>query len=89
MRLERQSVFAIVAMLLFSLGMGFMWIMTHGFGESFGVGFAVGGLFGMALTFAAVGWRRPEALQSRTAADVQPSLGREEPGVIRAERRRP
>ena len=89
MRLDRQSVFAIVAMLVFSLGMGALWVMLHGFGENFGVGFGVGMLSGIALTFAAVGWRRPEALQSRTAADVLPPVGPGAPEVTRASRHRP
>lgn len=88
MRLERQSVFAIVAMLVFALIMGGLWVMLHGFGENFGVGVAVGMIAGLALATAAVGWRRPEALQSRTGVDVLPSLGRAELVATQATGRR-
>ncbi|MBB2964073.1 hypothetical protein FHU13_004485 [Methylobacterium sp. R2-1] len=54
---SHQDVFAIVAMLLFALGMGVLWIALRGFGDDFGMGFAVGGIFVGALVFVATGWR--------------------------------
>ena len=58
MRLDRQSIFAIVAMLVFAAGLGFVHIMLKGVNDDFGMGFGVGLLSGLALATAAIGWRR-------------------------------
>lgn len=57
MRLSRQDIFAIVAMVLFALGMGVLWVLLKGFGVEFGMGVAVGGILGLAVATYATGSR--------------------------------
>lgn len=55
--------YVVLCFLLFAGGMAFLHWMTHGFSRDFGFGFSVGAVTGLAIAFAAFGWKWQELMR--------------------------